>query len=143
SRIFGGGEFPLKDRVFPSPAIARRFGGTQTIEQNDDLAGLTKADLQNARGIFENAQNADDRSGIDRLAQSFVIKADVPAGDGRAEFVAGRSDAVNRFTELPHHVRFFRAAEIEAIRRGYGPSSAGRNVAGRFGYRVHRADAGI
>src|SRR2546430_12343189 len=35
--------------------------------------------------LVENAEHADDGSGIDRFAEGFVVEADVASGDGRSE----------------------------------------------------------
>ncbi len=92
---------------------------------------------------MENAEDTDDRRWIDGFAEGFVVEADVAAGDGRAEGGAGFGEAVDGFTELPHHFGFFGAAEVEAIRGGDGAGTAASHVAGRFGDGVHRADARI
>src|SRR6202043_2912123 len=121
--VFGGGEFAGssrqgKSRFLASLGMTRR--GNAAIEQNDDIALVAERDFQDLRGIVENAKDADDRRGIDRFAESFVVEADVAAGDGRAEGGAGFGEAVDGFAELPHHFGLFRAAEIEAIRGGDG-----------------------
>src|SRR5258708_31008821 len=118
-------------------------GGSAAIEEEEDVGFVTEGDFQDAGGVAENAEDADDRRWIDGFAESFVVEADVAAGNGRAEGSAGFGEAVDGFAELPHHFGLFGAAEVEAIRGGDGTRPAGGHVAGGFGNGVHRADAGI
>src|SRR6266705_3553908 len=98
--------------------MLRPYSGSCSVEQDDDVAFLAESDFEDAGGVVENAEDADDRRWIDRLAESFVVEADVAASDGRAEGGVGFGEAVNGFAELPHHFGFFRAAEVEAVRGG-------------------------
>src|SRR6267378_4679094 len=123
--------------------MLRPYGGTRSIEQNDDVAFLTEGDLQNLRGVIEDAEDADDRRRVDRLAEGFVVEADVAAGDGRVEGGAGFGEAVDGFAELPHHSGFFGAPEVEAIRGGDGAGTTASHVAGRLRDGVHGARARI
>src|SRR6202035_2058254 len=115
----------------------------RAVEEGDRIAFFAEGYFQDARGIFDYAEDADHRRGIDRVPERLVVKAYVTAGDGRAEFVAGDCQAVDRFAELPHHFGFFRAAEVEAIRRGDRACAAARDVARGFRYRVHCAQTRI
>src|SRR6266478_3969868 len=123
--------------------MLRPYKRVGTIEQEDGVAFVAEGDLEDAGGVVENAEDADDWRWVDRLAESLVVEADVAAGDGRAEGSAGFGEAVDGFAELPHHFGLFGAAEVEAIRGGDGTRTARGHVAGRFGDGVHRADAGI
>src|SRR5258708_36087268 len=103
---------------------------------------MAEGDFQNFGGVVEDAEDADDGSGVDGFAESLIVKADVAAGDRRAEGGAGFGEAVDGFAELPHHFGLFGAAEVEAIRSGDRTRAARGHVAGGFGDGVHRADAG-
>src|SRR6266851_3114444 len=100
--------------------MLRPYRGIRSVEEEEDVAFVAEGDFQDARGVFEHAEHADDRRWIDRLAESFVVEADVAAGDGGAEGGAGFAETVDGFAELPHHFGLFGAAEIEAIRGGAG-----------------------
>src|SRR5258708_8492796 len=123
--------------------MLRPYNGIRSVEAEDDVALVAKSNFQEVRGVFEHAEHADDRRWIDRLAESFVVEADVAAGDGSAEGGAGFAETVDRFAELPHHFGLFGAAEIEAIRGGDGARAAASHVAGGFRDGVHRAKARI
>src|SRR6266853_960480 len=123
--------------------MLRHYRRGRSVEEEQDVAFVAEGDFEDAGGVVENAEDADDRRWIDRLAESFVVEADVAASDGRAEGSAGFGEAVDGFAELPHHFGLFGAAEVEAIRGGDGTRPAGGHVAGGFGNGVHRADAGI
>src|SRR5260370_16168629 len=123
--------------------MPRPYSRGQSVEEEDDVALVAEGDFSDARGVFENAEDADDRRWIDRFAESFVVEADVAAGDGSAEGGAGFGEAVDGFAELPHHFGLFGAAKIEAIRGGDGPRAATSHVAGRYRDRGHCANARI
>src|SRR5882762_1964537 len=123
--------------------MLRPYRGIRSVQQKYGVTFLAEGDFQDVRGVIENAEDADDRRWIDGFAESFVIEADVAAGDGRAEGGAGLGEAVDGFAELPHHFGFFGAAEIEAIRGGDGPRAACGDVAGRFRNGVHGSHARI
>src|SRR5216683_3319863 len=123
--------------------MLRPYRGNRSIEQNDDVAFLTKGDFLDVRGVFDHAEDADDRRRVNGFAEGFVVEADVAAGDGRVEGGAGLGEAVDGFAELPHHLGLFGAAEIEAIRGGDGPRSAAGHVAGRFCDVMHGSYARI
>src|SRR5258708_36170049 len=123
--------------------MLRPYKGIRSVQQKYGVTFLAEGDFQDVRGVVENAEDADDRRWIDRFAESFVVEADVAAGDGSAEGGAGFGEAVDGFAELPHHFGLFGAAKIEAIRGGDGPRAATSHVAGRFGDRVHCANARI
>src|SRR5580658_9252372 len=123
--------------------MLRPYNRARSIEQQDEVAFGAKRDFQDAGCVVENAKDTDHRRRVDGFAEGFVVKADVSAGDGRAEFGAGDGETVDGFAELPHHIWFFRAAEIEAICRGDGTRAGCGDVAGSFGDGVHGADARI
>src|SRR5437879_2475370 len=123
-------------------AKARRYI-CRTVEEKDDVAFVPEGNFEDARSVVENAEDADDWRWVDRLAESFVIEADIAAGDGRVEGGAGFGEAVDGFAELPHHFGFLGAAEIEAVRGGDGTRAARGHVAGGFGDGVHGANARI
>src|SRR5260370_30330397 len=123
--------------------MLRPYSRGQSVEEEDDVALVAEGDFQDARGVFENAEDADDRRGINGFAESFIVETDVAAGDGSAEGGAGFAETVDDFAELPHHFGLFGAAEVQAIRGGNGPRAARGHVAGRFRDGVHGANAGI
>src|SRR6202795_1734351 len=123
--------------------MLRRYNGNCSVDQGDYVAFLAKSDFQNFRGVVQNAENAYGWRGIDRFAERLVVEAYVAAGNGRAEIVAGYGQAVDRFAELPHDIRLFRAAEVQAIGRRDGTRTAARYVARGFGHGVHRAGTRI
>src|SRR2546422_426129 len=144
--VFGGGKFAGgpdegKSRFLALLGMTRK--GSVAIEQEDEVAYFAEGDFEDAGGIVENAEDADDWRRVDGFAESFVVEADVAAGDGRAEGGAGFGEAIDGFAELPHHFGFFGTAEIEAIRCGDGARAAAGYVAGCFGDSMHGADAGI
>src|SRR2546429_5736699 len=82
SGIFRGGEFARKSRGADG---ARSSVGVRTVEKKDDVARVAEGHFKHAGNVVENAEHADDGSGIDRFAEGFVVEADVASGDGRAE----------------------------------------------------------
>src|ERR1700682_4107553 len=115
--VFGRGEFLGLEKYLVTSGVSRRIGVTETVEENNQIAFFVEGDLQNFRCIIQDAQDTNGRSGTDRFAERLIVEADIASGDGRAEFVAGHSQTVNRFAELPHYIRLFRAAEVQAICR--------------------------
>src|SRR5207253_8055333 len=89
------------------------------------------------------AQDANDRRGINRLAQGLIVEANVAAGDGRAQLPAGGGETLNDFAKLPHYLGFFRAAEIEAVSGRNGPRAAASYIASCFSDGMHRSGARI
>src|SRR5580765_7248905 len=110
------------------------------VEEEDCVACVAEGGFQDAGGVVEEAEDADDRSGIDGFTESFVVKADVAAGDGSAKRGAGCSYAVDGLGELPHDFGFFGATEIQTVCCGDRASTAGSDVAGGLGYGVHGAE---
>src|SRR6266704_596852 len=145
--VFGGGEFAREPQCWRGacPARGRPKGRpyARTVQRENGIALFAEGDFEDARGVVENAEDADDRRGVNGFAESLVVETNVAAGDGCAECVAGFSDAIDGFAELPHYFGLFRAAEVEAIRGGDGPRAGACNVAGGFGDCVHGADARI
>src|SRR5713101_7230244 len=93
--------------------------------------------------VLKNPNHSENRCRINALAQSFVVKADVATGDGNLEFLASFGDAINGLRKLPHDVRFFGIAEVQAIGRAYGSRSRACHVACGFSDRVHGAELRI
>src|SRR5215472_15418131 len=93
--------------------------------------------------VLENAEYTDHRSRINAFAQSFVVKADVPAGDRDLELLAGFGHAVDHLRELPHDVRLLRIAEVQAIRGTNRYCTGAGDFARRLGDRVHGAKARV
>src|SRR5713101_3802428 len=93
--------------------------------------------------VVENPDHAQYRRRINALTQSLVIEADVSASDRNLEFLAGFGDAINRLRKLPHDMRLFGIAEVQAIGRAHGSRSRAGYVACGFSDRVHGAQFGI
>src|SRR5258708_30063740 len=123
--------------------MLRGYNGTRSVKQDDEIALFAKRDLQHARSVLENAQNADDRRRINRPAQRLVVKADVASRNRSAQLIACDGQALDYFAELRHHFRLFRAAEVEAVGRSHRTRAARSNVASRFADCVHRSDPRI
>ena len=69
------------------------------------------------RRIIDDADDADHRSRIDRLAVGLVVEADVAAGNRRIEGAARLGDPFDRLDELPHDLGTFGIAEVQAVGR--------------------------
>src|SRR5258708_10297151 len=123
--------------------MLRPYNGSRPVEKEDHVVFAAEGDFEDAGSVVEDPENADDWRRIDGLAESFVVEADVAAGDRSAEGGASFGEAIDGFAELPHHFGFLRAAEIEAVRGGDRSRSARGHVAGGFGDRVHGAHARI
>src|SRR5258708_36655846 len=121
--------------------MLRPYNGIRSVEEEDDVALVAEGDLQDVRDVVEDAEDADHRRRVNGFAKSFVVEADVAAGDGRAEGGAGFAETVDGFAELPHHFGLFRAAEVEAVRGGDGACPARGHVTSRFRNSMHRAHA--
>src|SRR6266516_861095 len=145
-RVFARGEFAgeqREERFLASLGMTGVGLVARSVQQNYSVVGFAEGDLEGAGGVFENAQHANDRRGIDRFSEGFVIEADVPASDRRAQRGASFADSIDRLRKLPHQFGLFRAAEIEAVRGRDGPRAAASHVARRFRDGVHRAHTRI
>src|SRR5260370_2763871 len=67
----------------------------------------------------------------------------IPACNRRIKFLAGFGDTVDRLRKLPHDMRLFGAAEVEAVGGADRNRSGSSHFAGRFGDRVHRTQTRI
>src|SRR5260370_4526610 len=113
--------------------MLRPYRGIRSVEEEDGVALVAEGDFQDARDVFDHAEDADDRRRVNGFAESFVVEAHVAAGDGSAEGGAGFTETVDGFAELPHHFGLVAASEIEAIRGGDGPRAAAGHLAPPFG----------
>src|ERR1700722_6628755 len=93
--------------------------------------------------VVQGSYNSEHGRGINSFAQSFVVETDVAAGDGNFQLFAGFRDAVDGLGELPHDVRLFGIAEVEAVGCGHGSCSRTGDFAGGLGDGVHRSKARI
>src|SRR5271156_5460603 len=93
--------------------------------------------------VLKNSNHSNHRSRINSLAQSFIVEADVAAGDGCVELFAGFGDAVDHLRKLPHDVRLFGIAEVEAVGRADWSRSGTGHFARGFGNGVHRSQTRI
>src|SRR6202521_1768194 len=93
--------------------------------------------------VFEKSHHSDHGSRVNSIAESFVIKADIAAGNRRIKFLAGFGDPVNHLRKLPHNVRLFWIAEVEAVGSADRSRSGASYFAGGFGDRVHGPETRI
>ena len=98
---------------------------------------------RSAADVFQNPHHADHRRGVDRLAQCFVVKTHVAAGDRRAQRFARRRHALDHRGELSHDWRLFRIPKVQAVSRRHWSRAGASHVAGRFRHCVHGAQFGI
>ena len=108
-------------------------------QEQDDIAGRAERSSHTPVRMVHYPHHAQYRSGQNRLTVGFVIEADVSARDGNLQLAAGVADAGNRTGELPHDLRPFRVAEVEAVRRADRLRARADDVPGRFRDREHRA----
>jgi hypothetical protein len=73
----------------------RVFAGGDGPEEKDGIAFTLEVRTDGFGYVVEDADDAEDGSGIDAFAAGFIIERDVAAGDGRAEGGAGFGDAVD------------------------------------------------
>ena len=83
-------------------------------------------------GLVDEPEHADDRGRIDPAPFCLVVEADVATRHRNPEAAAGLRNAVDRFTERPHHLRPFRIGKVEAIGDGERLGSAADDVSRRF-----------
>src|ERR1051326_3264919 len=93
--------------------------------------------------IFVDSDDSKHGGGIDALTQSFVIKADIPAGNGDFQLFTSFSDSVNNLRELPHDVRLFGISEVQTVRGSDRNCAAAGYVTSSFGDGMHGSEAGI
>src|SRR5262249_23492499 len=93
--------------------------------------------------VLEESHHAQYRRGVNSLAQSFVIEADIAPRDWDIKFFAGARHPINNLRKLPHDVRLFRIAEVQAISRAHGRRARAADITRSLRDRVHRAEARI
>src|SRR5260370_40478483 len=67
----------------------------------------------------------------------------IPACNRRIKFLAGFGDTVDRLRKLPHDMRLFGAAEVEAVGSADRSRSGASYFPSGFGDRVHRTQTRI
>ena len=104
SRSSAGGTprtMPCTTFRYSLPPSSPRLSPSRTI--------ASPAVLERARhardGVLDQADDAEHRRRIDRLAVGLVVEADVAAGDRDVQRAAGLADAFDRLGELPHDFR--------------------------------------
>src|ERR1700719_2901989 len=112
-------------------------------QQDDFSSGIHEIHLHRFVDVFENSDHPNHRSRVNTLAESFVVEADIAAGNRRIKFLASFGNPVNRLRKLPHNVRLFWVAEIETISSADRSCSGASYFAGGFGDRVHGAETRI
>ncbi len=126
-------QHPLERALFVEiDASHLTIGG---FDQDDRIAGIPKGTPGDETEIFNQANNADDRRGINVFAERFIIKADVPTGDRSLKNVAGFRHTFDDFAELPHHFRMLGIAKVQTIRGGKRLSARANNIAYASAYR--------
>ena len=86
---------PRPGRARPSDTRCRR-ARRALAEQHDRSPSRWNARLSTRRRILDQADHADDRRRVDRLAVGLVVEADVAAGDRHVERAAGVGDPLDR-----------------------------------------------
>src|ERR1700686_5877866 len=112
-------------------------------QQDDFSSGIHEIHLYRFVDVFENSDPPNHRSRVNTLAESFVVEADIAAGNRRIKFLASFGNPVNRLRKLPHNVRLFWVAEVEAVGGTDRSRSGASYFAGGFGDRVHSAETRI
>ena len=67
------------------------------------------------RNVLDDTEHTNNRGRQDRGLAGLVVEGDVAAGDRDFQFGGAVCQAVDCFAELPHHVRVFRGAEVQAV----------------------------
>src|SRR5258708_35470444 len=104
---------------------------------------MEEADARERIGGLENAIPPNPGGWKSPLPGRCVVEPKLSAGNRRAQLIARDGQTVNHFAELPHHFRFFRAAEVEAVGRRHGTRATRCDIASRFRDGVHRSYARI
>src|SRR6202790_3841549 len=97
-RILGRAELQLS---------VNRVASFIRAQQDDFSSGIHEIHLHRFVDVFENSDHPNHRSGVNTLAESFVVEADIAAGNRRIKFLASFGNPVNRLRKLPHNVRQF------------------------------------
>src|SRR5262245_11201813 len=100
--------------AFEILAAAEFFPGA--AEENHHVTGRFKPRRGYAADLLEQANHADSRRWMDRRAIGFVVETYVAADHRNLQSQTSIAHAANDFGELPHDLRIFRAAEVQAIR---------------------------
>ncbi len=109
--------------------------GRERPQQHDRKIGGRKQTATYALRIFDEADNTDDRSWINRASLGFVVQAHIAAGDRDVERSTCCADALDHLLELPHDFWPFRISGVQAIRRADWLGADARHIPRRFGDR--------
>src|SRR6266571_5016665 len=112
--------------------MLRPYNRGRSVEENNDIFFFAELHFERAVGIFDHAQNANNRRGVDGFPQRLVVEADISAGNGSGERGARFGKPIDRFGKLPHHFGLFRTAEVQTIGRRNRPGAARGDVARGF-----------
>src|ERR1017187_2790874 len=93
--------------------------------------------------VVENTHHPEDWRGINPFAERLVIEADVAAGDGNLQLLAGLRNAIDSLRELPHDGWLFRITEIQAVGRAHRSGTRTRHLALGRGDSLHGAQSRI
>ena len=126
--------------LLPDGAAKFILGLTQ---QHEYLRLLHEAELvaDGLVDVIDNAEDAHDGRRQDRLLAGLVVEGDVAAGDRDAEFHGAVGKPMHGLAELPHHVRVFRGAVVEAVGNGHRAGTGDGDVA--VGLRQRQAGAHV
>ena len=115
------------------------------IGQSSTMASFSRSKTRRhrLRRVFQNADDAEHRRGINSFAARFVIQRHVAAGNRRAQRGAGFGNAVDGGRKLRHNFGLLRIAEVEAVGGGDGRCAGTRNFARSFRDGMHGAEFGI
>ena len=126
---------PARAAVLERLALAAVVRGNR-VAQQPELALRARRGVAGVGRALEQADAADHRRGMDRLARVLVVERDVAAHDRRAEHLAGLGHAGDRLAQHVGGVRALGVAEVEAVRDRSGRGSRAGDVQGRLADRL-------
>ena len=115
-------------QVFACSQLIPRF-----TQQDNDIPFIPEPLGQERSAVIEKPYHAYDRCGVYPFSECLIVKTDISACDRGLKGVACLDHSLNETTELPHDLRLFRIAEIEAVGYGEGLCSGADEIPGRLG----------
>ena len=138
---------PPRKLVQARPLRPAEFGAGVT-EQDERVAVADAGPGRHRREVVDQADDPDDRRGVDVTTARLVVEADVAADDGDAERATRFAHAVDHLGELPHDLGVLGVAEVQAVHQRLRHRADAREVARRLHHRetcarvrVERAEA--
>ena len=145
----------LLERALAIEVQCRRFASDQIVQKSQILAASELAPIiaeehhpiahgaeltsHRLARVLEQADDADHRRRIDRLAVGLVVEADVATSDRNIERATRVADPADGFRKLPHDLRALGIAEVEVVGGADRFAASAGDVAGRLGDCQHRA----